>query len=298
MNLIDLHVHSSASDGSFSPEEVVSLASKANLRYFALTDHDTVDGVSSALKAAEKLNNLDVIPGIELECYYLRCEIHIVGLFVDHTHPLFLSELEKLKKAREIRNEKMIHKFVTAGIPITLSELQHSAPNSVVTRAHFARLLVEKGICKNKNDAFDKYLGIDCPFYLPKPQITPEHVLQLIKMAGGIPILAHPYSYHFSNDEIVQLINTLIPLGLIGIECYYSTYSSDQIQELRNLAYQKNLLVSGGSDFHGVIKPDISIGSGRNNLYIPEKLLTLMRYQLPSSNPYFLNSKKNENLSK
>lgn len=274
MNYIDLHVHSSASDGSLTPEEVVSLAKEAGLRYFALTDHDTVDGVEQALQYAGKFENIDVIPGIELSCYYRNREIHIVGLFVNHRDKAFLEELKKLKQAREDRNEKMIQNFVDAGIPITLEELKHGNPNSVITRAHFARVLVEKGVCKNKTEAFDKYLGIGCPFYLPKPKVTPEHVLNLIKQAGGTAILAHPYSYKFSKSEVETLLDTLIPLGLSGLECYYSTYDDGQIQELRSIALTKNLFVSGGSDFHGVVKPDISIGTGRGNLRIPEKLLT------------------------
>lgn len=274
MNYIDLHVHSSASDGSLTPEEVVLLARKAGLRCFALTDHDTVDGVEPALQYAGKFENIDVIPGIELSCYYKNREIHIVGLFVNHRDKAFLEELQKLKQAREDRNEKMVQNFVDAGIPITIEELKHGNPNSVITRAHFARVLVEKGVCRNKTEAFDKYLGIGCPFYLPKPKVTPEHVLNLIKQAGGTAILAHPYSYKFSKSEVETLLDTLIPLGLSGLECYYSTYDDGQIQELRSIALAKNLLVSGGSDFHGVVKPDISIGTGRGNLCIPEKLLT------------------------
>lgn len=277
MNYIDLHVHSSASDGSLMPEEVVELANNAGLRYFALTDHDTVDGVERALHHAEQFENLDVIPGIELSCYYQNREIHIVGLFVDYKSETFLTELQKLKKAREDRNEKMVQNFANAGILLTIDELKHGNPNSVITRAHFARVLVEKGICKDKNEAFDKYLGIGCPFYLAKPKVTPEHVLGLIKNAGGIAILAHPYSYKFSKSEVECLLDYLIPLGLSGMECYYSTYDDGQTSELRSIALKKNLLVSGGSDFHGAVKPDISIGTGRGNLRIPEKLLTLIR---------------------
>lgn len=271
--MIDLHVHSNASDGSFTPSEVVDLANNAGLRYFALTDHDTVDGVEEALEAAKKYDGLDVIPGIELSCYYNEREIHIVGLFVDFRNETFLNELAKLKQARADRNKKMVQNFVDAGITITMGELLHGNPNSVITRAHFARVLVEKGICKTKNEAFDKYLGIGCPFYLAKPKVTPEYVMGLIRTAGGSAILAHPYSYKLERHEIINLIDYLKDLGLVGMECYYSTYDDGQIQDLRSIAFSKNLLVSGGSDFHGAVKPDISIGTGRNNLCIPDKLL-------------------------
>lgn len=277
MNYIDLHVHSSASDGSLMPEEVVELANKAGLRYFALTDHDTVDGIERARSRAEQFDNLDVIPGIELSCYYQSREIHIIGLFVDYKDETFLNELKKLKQAREHRNEKMVQNFVNAGMPLTIEELKHGNPDSVITRAHFARVLVEKGFCKDKYEAFDKYLGIGCPFYLAKPKVTTEHVLGLIKNAGGTAILAHPYSYKFTRTEVETLLDYLIPLGLDGMECYYSTYDDGQTSELRSIALKKNLLVSGGSDFHGAVKPDISIGTGRGNLRIPEKLLDIMK---------------------
>ena len=176
----------------------------------------------------------------------------------------------------------MVDNFVKDNIPLTIEELKHGNPNSVITRAHFARVLVEKGICKNKNEAFDKYLGIGCPYYLPKPKVTPEHVLGLIHQAKGVPILAHPYSSHFERQEVLNLLDTLIPLGLKGMECYYSTYDLGQIQDLRSIALSKNLLVSGGSDFHGAVKPDISIGTGRNNLCIPDTLLKHIKEAIPS----------------
>lgn len=277
MNYIDLHVHSSASDGSFSPEEVVELAKNAGLSHFALTDHDTVGGVEQALNHAKKIGGIEVIPGTELSCYYGNREIHIVGLFVNHKDETFLSELQKLKDAREARNERMVQNFVDAGIQLSVSELKHGNPNSVITRAHFARVLVEKGYCQDKNEAFQRYLGIGCPFYLPKPKVTPEHVLKLIIDAGGTAILAHPYSYKLSKSEVEALLDYLIPLGLSGMECYYSTYDNGQVQELRSMALSKGLLVSGGSDFHGVVKPDISIGIGRGKLKVPKKLLDIIQ---------------------
>ncbi len=273
MNTIDLHVHSNASDGSFSPEEVVSLASNAGLSTFALTDHDTVDGIERAMRFANELHHITLIPSIELSCYYGKREIHIVGLYIDYKNPVFLDGVLQLKKAREERNERMVQNFVNAGISLSIDDLKHGNPNSVITRAHFARVLVEKGYCKDKQEAFDKYLGIGCPYYLPKPKVTPEHVLHLLNEAGATSILAHPYSYKMTRPEVETLLDYLIPLGLSGMECYYSTYDNGQTSELRSIAYQKGLLVSGGSDFHGVVKPDIAIGTGRGNLCISEKLL-------------------------
>ncbi|MBR1597824.1 MAG: PHP domain-containing protein [Lachnospiraceae bacterium] len=273
MNCIDLHVHSTASDGSFTPEEVVELAKEAGLTYFALTDHDTVKGVPAAIAHAEKTGGINVIPGTELSCYEGEREIHIVGLFLDYNNKEFNEALASLERARELRNEQMVQKFVDAGIPLTIEELKHGNPGSVITRAHFARVLVEKGVCKDKAAAFDKYIGINCPFYLPKPKVTPEYVIGLINKAGGTAILAHPYSYKLTRSQVEKLLDRLIPAGLAGMECYYSTYDNSQTSELRSMAISKKLLVSGGSDFHGAIKPDISIGTGWGNLRVPEKLL-------------------------
>ncbi len=277
MRCIDLHVHSNASDGSFTPEEVVTLAREAGLCSFALTDHDTVDGIERALAKAAEFGDIEVIPGTELSCYYHTREIHIVGLFIDHTDEAFLEALRIMEQARYDRNLRMIQNFVNAGIPMSIEELQKGNPKAVITRAHFAGLLIEKGVCRSKQEAFDRYVGIGCPFYLPKPQVTPSHVLRLIREAGGTAILAHPYSYNFSRAEVEALLDELIPLGLEGMECYYSTYDDGQIQELRSCALRKNLLVSGGSDFHGLIKPDISIGTGRGSLKVPEKLLNAIK---------------------
>lgn len=273
MNYIDLHVHSSCSDGSLSPEEVVELAKEAGLTYFALTDHDTVKGVGQAIKHAQKIGGINVIAGAELSCYTKDREVHVLGLNINYEDKNLIQELANLETARNRRNEQMVQKFVDAGIPMTIEELKHGDSSSVITRAHFARLLVEKGFVKDKAEAFDKYIGIHCPFYLPKPKVTPEHVISLIKSAGGKAILAHPFSYKYSKSEVEQLIDRLIPEGLDGIECYYSTYDEGQISELRSIAFRKNLIVSGGSDFHGAIKPDISIGTGRGSLRVPEKLV-------------------------
>ena len=278
MNYIDLHVHSTASDGSFSPSEVVELAKNAGLSTFALTDHDTIDGVAEAITHAQQIGGIEVIPGTELSCYYGNREIHIVGLFVDYQDAVFCKTLDDLKQAREERNEHMVAKFVAAGIPLTIEELKHGNPNSVITRAHFARVLVEKGVCKDKNEAFDRYLGIGCPYYLPKPKVTPEQILPLIQQAGGTAILAHPYSYKMSRSEVEHLLDdTLIPLGLAGMECYYSTYDNGQTQELRSIAYARNLLVSGGSDFHGANKPGLDLGCGYGHLSVPYDFLDRLR---------------------
>lgn len=283
MRYIDLHVHSNASDGTLSPTEVVQLAFQKNLAAIALSDHDTVKGVAEAIAAAEVLNqspkyqaedrNLEVIPATELSCYYHGVEIHILGLYVDYQNEEFLAALDRLEQARFQRNLDMLELFRRDGIDITLDDLQHGNPDSVITRAHFARVLVEKGICKDKNAAFQRYLDVGCPYYLPKPQVTPEISLPLITAAGGIPILAHPMLYKLGYAQVEELVQYLIPLGLKGIEAYHSSNNISQSDKLRSMAQKYNLVISGGSDFHGTNKPDIELGTGRGGLRITEHIL-------------------------
>ncbi len=272
MRYIDLHVHSNASDGTLCPAEVVALAIEKNLAAIALSDHDTVRGVTEAIAAAQGAD-LEVIPATELSCYYQGIEIHILGLFVDYQNPEFLAELNGLEHARFQRNLDMIALFQKNGIAMTLEELQAGNPDSVITRAHFARVLVQKGICKDKNAAFERYIGVGCPYYLPKPQVTPEISIPMITKAGGIPILAHPMLYHMGYKQVEELIQYLIPLGLQGIEAYHSSNYAQQSDKLRSLAYKYDLVVSGGSDFHGANKPDIELGSGRGGLRVTEHIL-------------------------
>lgn len=295
MDFIDLHAHSTASDGTLTPAELVEHAahlSRIKLAALALTDHDTVDGVEEALQAA-KGTSLKLIPGTELSCYYQvpftegeqallgtgaqlhqkSVELHILGLFLDYKNKNFLDALRELKQARYIRNLKMIALFEKDGIPMSMDKLTQGKPDTVITRAHFARVLMEEGIVSGKEQAFKKYLGPGCKYYLPKPEVTPEHVLSLIRQAGGIPILAHPLIYKLGYRQIEVLIETLIPLGLQGIEAYHSSNNRYESDRLRSMALKYNLVVSGGSDFHGANKPDIELGIGRGSLRITEHIL-------------------------
>ncbi len=276
MRYVDLHVHSNASDGTLTPSEVVHLALQKNLAAIALSDHDTVKGVPEAISAAEG-TTLEVVPATELSCYYQNVEIHVLGLFVDYKDADFQAKLEELEQERMQRNLDMIALFQRDNISITLEELQAGNPRSVITRAHFARVLVEKGYCKDKNAAFDRYVGVGCPYYLPKPQITPELSLPLITKAGGIPILAHPMLYKLGYRQVEELIQYLIPLGLKGIEAYHSSNNISQSDKLRSLALKYHLVVSGGSDFHGANKPDIELGTGRGGLRITESILDAIK---------------------
>ncbi len=268
MDLIDLHVHSNASDGSLTPSQVADEAINMGLKAIALTDHDTVDGIKEILEYT-KNKPLEVVPGIELSCYYNNREIHILGFFIDHENPLLKDDLQELKKAREQRNIKMINLMQQDGLNITMEKLLHGNPDSVITRAHFARVLVEEGICKNKDIAFKKYIGIGCKYYLPKPQITCEKAMKILTTYCKSVFLAHPLLYHLGYAQIEELLVYLKALGLNGIEAFHSSNNSYESDKLRSMALKLNLAISGGSDFHGVIKPNIKIGIGRGGMRIP-----------------------------
>ncbi|MBE5944001.1 MAG: PHP domain-containing protein [Lachnospiraceae bacterium] len=272
MNLIDLHVHSNASDGSLTPSEVADEAIRMGLSSIALTDHDTIDGVPEILDYT-KDKELEVVPGIELSCYYNNREIHILGFYVDYTNPGLQKELQYLKDARESRNKKMIELMQKDGIDITMEKLLHGNPDSVITRAHFARVLVEDGICKNKDIAFKKYIGIGCKYYLPKPQVTCETAMKILTTYSKAAFLAHPLLYHMGYSQIEELLIYLKTLGLKGIEAYHSSNNCYESDKLRSMALKLDLEISGGSDFHGIIKPNIQIGKGRGGMRIPERLL-------------------------
>lgn len=273
---IDLHVHSNRSDGTFTPSELVDYALKKNLAAFALTDHDTTSGLAEALQAA-KDTPLEVIAGIEFSTEYHGKDIHIVGLDIDYTSPEFSSQLQYFRDSRNIRNEKMIHRLHDGGINISVAQMQEAFGDAVWTRAHFARYLLEHGYVKDMPEAFKCYIGEHCPYFVPREKVTPVQAVNLIYRTGGIPILAHPMLYHLDADDMDALLSSLKKAGLMGIEALYSTHSALDEQLVRRLAKTHDLLISGGSDFHGSNKPDIDLGTGRGNLQIPYNVLKNLR---------------------
>lgn len=276
MKLVDLHVHSNASDGTLSPSEVVAYAAKKELAAIALTDHDTIDGLDEALRSALAYP-LEVIPGIELSCAYEGIEIHILGLFVNKDEPEFLKELEILRESRNNRNLEMIRRFEADGIHMSLSELQMVNPDTVITRAHFARLLMEKGYVSTMDQAFRRYLEYGGKYCLRKEKISPERAMEILTANHAFPVLAHPVLYKLGWERTEELISYLKGMGLQGLEVYHSSHNPSQSAKLRTLTKKYRLLPTGGSDFHGSNKPDIDIGSGRGGLRISSLLLEDIR---------------------
>ncbi len=310
---IDLHVHSNRSDGTFSPAQLVDYAMEKGLAAFALTDHDTIDGLEEAAAYAEGLKSgfvqatqpfsqsahgpsafsdddnrsgkntvspesvPEVIPGIELSTEYQGQDIHILGLYIDPKNTAFCGKLQEFVDSRDIRNRKMCGLLQAHGIQITYDELLSENPHAVITRAHYAKYMLAHGYIKNMKEAFERYIDDNGPCYVPREKVTPTQAVQLILEANGIPVLAHPTLYHMSDQRLDILTATLKSAGLMGIEAIYSTYTPAEERKIRALAAKYDLLVSGGSDFHGANKPGLDLGSGYGKLFIPYSILEALK---------------------
>lgn len=274
---IDLHVHSNASDGTCTPAELVERALERGLVAFALTDHDTTDGIDEAVACA-KGSEVEVVVGIELSTEYNGADVHILGFDIDYKSEEFQKKIRRFRNQRDVRNEEMLDKLRAAGFKkMTLEALNEAYPDSVITRAHMARFMLENGYIKDRQEAFDKYIGDDCPYYVPRKKITPQDAIVFILESGGIPVLAHPLLYGMSRDELKEAVLSFKEAGLVGIEAIYSLNSEADERDMRRLAKECGLLVSGGSDFHGANKPDIEMGMGRGSLYVPYECLEKLR---------------------
>ncbi len=281
MQYIDLHVHSCCSDGTLTPEELVDLAIESNLVAFALTDHDTVDGVAAALAAARG-RNIRVIPGVELSCEHTisptrKKEIHILGYNVDYTQPELVETLADIARERDSRNRQMCENLSAAGYPIDYESLTSRFHGTILTRAHFARFLMEQGAIPSIDFAFKEILAQDGPYFVSRRYLTPQSGIELIKKAGGLPVLAHPLLYKMSVTELHQLLTETKACGLRGIEAMYSRNRGNDEAFVRKLAQDFGLFITGGTDFHGANKPDLEIGRGEGNLRVPVMLLENLR---------------------
>ncbi len=268
--MVDLHTHSTASDGTFSPKELVRLAKATGLFALALTDHDTVDGLREAEEEA-RVQGLNFVPGVEISVKFDgpgHC--HILGYFVDKNSGILNETLAVLKDARKRRNETMVKKLRDLGVEITLEELEKVAGGGEIGRPHVARLLVEKGVVKSVEEAFERFLKKGAAAYVPKARLSPQEAFHAIKKAGGLCVLAHPVHLKLSPKELANYISSLKSLGLDGIEAYYTDHSPEFTQLCLELAKRHGLLVTGGSDFHGHNKPHIKLGKGLGNLSVPD----------------------------
>lgn len=278
MRAIDLHTHTAKSDGSFSPTELVDHAIEKNLAAVAITDHDSIDGLDEALAHAASLSarglpSIEVIPGIEFSTKYEKQDVHIVGLYISYDSPVFREALDAFVNSRTHRNMKMCENLRGADIDITYEKLLERFPDAVITRAHYASYLLEEGYVRSRQDAFAQYLGDHTKYFVPREKVTPAQAVRLILQAGGVPVLAHPPLYHMGQERLDALTASLKADGLMGIEAFYSTYTNQDTRDMLHLAKKYELLLSGGSDFHGENKPGLALGCGYGKLFVPEDIL-------------------------
>lgn len=273
---IDLHSHTTASDGSLIPEELVRLAKQQGVATLAVTDHDTVAGLSRAV-AEGRQAGVDIIPGIEISCLYGETELHILGYFINPDDPLLKPALTRYLASREERNPRIVQRLQELGCDLTYAEVKEAAGAATVGRPHIAQALVRRGYVNSVSEAFDRYLADDAPAYIPRLLPSPAEAIGLIRQIGGIPVLAHPAYTSRLKEPFEQVCETLKGLGLLGIEAIYSSHSRQQTDRYRSISNNQGLLVTGGSDFHGEAKPNLLVGTGYGNLIVPPDLLEPMR---------------------
>ncbi len=274
MDRIDLHTHTSYSDGSLTPYELAKTAHEKNIRAIAMTDHDTIGGLLECSKACDAFG-VEFVSGIEISAYYNLTEIHVLGLNFDLDSDVLKNNLPDMNTARRERNVEMIKKLNLAGVKIKLDNIIEYV-NGVevsVTRMHFARAIVEAGYCKTNEEAFKKYLTPGCKTYVNREIFSHKKAIELIRDAGGVSILAHPLRYRLSLIEMKEIIKNLALAGLNGLECYYSSHSEFDQTELLKIAEKNHLIPSGGSDFHGENKNGVELGTGYGKLFVPYKVL-------------------------
>lgn len=276
MEKVDLHVHSTYSDGTKTPKELIEIAEKEGLSAIALTDHDTLDGIPAALAASDK-SPVELIPGVELSTNFDRTEVHIVGLFLDYTNNEINNYLARQRQSRIDRNIQMCQKFCDIGINITYDKMCELYPDAVITRAHFADYLVKNKYTGDRNEAFDRYLSPGKPCYVSRHKVDPKDAVNIIHAAHGVAVLAHPVLYHLGKEQMNALLDNVCSAGIDGIEAIYSTYKPADERYIRTLAKEHNLLISGGSDYHGDNKPHIQLGRGMGHLFVPSEVLDNLR---------------------
>ena len=248
MSKVDLHIHSTASDGRYRPQEIVRKAAELGLEVIALADHDSIDGIAPALEEARKLNHIQFIPAVEVSTDVPSGEVHILGYFIDYTGKEFTAALEQFRHSRERRAQGMVAKLADLDIHISWERVQEIAGSGSVGRPHIARAMLEKGYISSIKEAFDKYIARDGPAYVEREKMTPAEAVRLIVRNRGIAVMAHP----FTVPEPEAMIAELKAAGMAGIEAYYNGYGSEDIGTLIALARNHGLIVTGGSDYHGL----------------------------------------------
>ncbi|MDP9070803.1 MAG: PHP domain-containing protein [Actinomycetota bacterium] len=278
--MIDLHTHSTVSDGSDEPGRIPELAAAAGCATVALTDHDRLDGLAEAGARAGELG-VELVPGCEISCANAPGTMHLLVYFVEPGDGPLQAELTGLQQGRDDRNVALVERLRELGLPITHEELEAEAGGQGGGRPHAAAVLVANGAAGSVQEAFDRWLAKGRPGYVEKPRLEPARAIELARASGGVAVLAHPLSLELEPAELDSKVGHLAGLGLGGLEALYGRYTSDERRELVALAERHGLAVTGGSDHHGTYKPDLRVGVGRGDLDVPDHLLEGLRARRP-----------------
>lgn len=272
---VDLHLHSTASDGTDPPARIVELAIEAGLRAIALTDHDNLDGIGEARRAAG--SDLEVVSGTELSVDWDGNAVHLLVYFLEPEPGPLQDRLGWLQESRHTRNVRMVERCRDLGLDITFDEVFEEALGRGVGRPHFAAVLLRKGHVESINEAFDRFLGSGGLVYEPRERLAADEAIELAIASGAVTSLAHPHTVGVGRDEFASTFRGLAELGLHGIETYYAEYEPALRAHLRDLAHGLGLVATGGSDYHGSYKPGLSVGRGKGDLVVRDEVLEALR---------------------
>jgi predicted metal-dependent phosphoesterase TrpH len=272
VSLVDLHIHSTASDGRLTPAAIINKAVEIGLKVISITDHDSIDGIKSALEAVKSSPDLTFIPGVELSTDLADGEAHILGYFIDYASPVLEKELVRFRDSRLGRAERMVAKLGELGIDIDWARVQEIAGDGAIGRPHIAQAMLEKGYIKTFEEAFDKYIGHGGPAYVEREKVTPEEAVALVLRAKGLPVLAHPFTV--KNPE--AMVISLKVVGLIGIEAYYKDNTPEQTEATLELAEKYDLIATGGTDYHGIgTSNEVMMGGVEVPMEAAERLIAM-----------------------
>jgi len=279
--MIDLHTHSSRSDGSDPPERIPELAARAGCTAVALTDHDRLDGVDAARCRGQELG-IEVVGGCEVSCTTAFGTLHLLAYFVEEDDGPLHSELERLQRWRSERNARLAARLAELGLPVSLEEMEAEAGGVGVGRPHVAAILARKGIVSSIQEAFDEWLGDGRPAHVERPRLGVAEAIRLVRASGGVAVIAHPLSLRLEPRQLDQAVQEMAAEGIAGLEAIYGRYTAAEREMLSALAVRHDLVVTGGSDYHGTYKPDLQVGVGRGDLVVPAGVLSDLDARRPS----------------
>ena len=279
--MIDLHTHSTCSDGTDPPERVVELAVTAGCSAVALTDHDTLSGLPRAMARAQELG-ITLVPGCEVSCAYGRGSAHVLVYFAEADDGPLQVELAALRRDRVARNRELADRLRTLGLDVTYEEIvAQAAGEQSAGRPHVAAVLVRHGYAESIPDAFDRWLGTGAPAYVPKARLEPGALAAAARASGAVAVLAHPLTLGLDAGELDTAVGHLAEAGFAGIEAHYGRYSPETRAELVALAGRHDLVATGGSDYHGDVKAGLSVGTGEGDLAVPDGALEALVARRP-----------------